>query len=313
MSTLARNQIPCTAQRLGQLRDEMIQAVVPGSAFAYGRKYFSERRVRIIQADDAKISSEVEGTSGVYQQTIRLTAGTLVAKCSCPSREAPLCRHCVAVLLEYIRLSPQGEQGTSKTRPAQNGFTARPAAMYDHVPGQDGPASGPAPTSSALGFRFDEVTIFLQWMPEAVTAVKAGTAPPAAPDLGPGEILEWVQTLRQLAEHARQSDESLMDLRGELSAQEDRMAGLTRDLESANRQAKEYQAACDELKLELERQRVTVNRLVTLDQERDKLAHRFMDMASEMVKRAADLDRLAADWGNLSGGKQPPPGLRGKP
>lgn len=313
MSAPTRNQIPCTAQRLGQLRDEMIQAVVPGSAFAYGQQYFSERRVRIIQADDAKISSEVAGTSGLYRQTIRLTTGTLVAKCSCPSSEAPLCRHCVAVLLEYIRLSPQGEQGASQAKPEQSGFTARPAATRDNAPGQDGPASGPALTPSALGLRLREVTIFLEWMQEAVTAVKTGTAPPAAPDLGPGETMDWVQTLRQLAEHARQGDESLLVLRGELSAQEDRLAGLTRDLESANRQAKEYQAACDELTLELERQRATVNRLVTLDQERDKLTPRIKDMASEMVKKAADLDRLAADWGNLSGGKQAPPGLRGKP
>ena len=313
MSTLARNQIPCTAQRLGQLSDEMIRAVVPGSAFAYGQQYFSEHRVRIIQADEEKISSEVEGTSGVFQQTIRLTAGTLVAKCSCPSNEAPLCRHGVAVLLEYIRLSPKGEPGTSKTRPAQNGFTARPATTRDNAPGRGGPASGPAPTSSALGVRLGEVTIFLQWIQEAVTAVKAGLAPPAAPDLGPGETLEWVQTLRQLAEHARQSDESLLALRDELRAQEDRLAGLTRDLESATRQAKESQAACDEVKLELELQRATASRLVALDQERDKLAHRIKDMASEMVKKAADLDRLAADWGNLSGDKQAPPGLRGKP
>src|SRR5712692_3442389 len=142
MIAQSRNQIPCTAQRLSQLRSEMIQAVVPTSAYAFGHQYFSERRVRIVQADEAKITSEVAGAGGLYHQTVRLTDGTLMAKCSCPSSEAPLCRHCVAVLLEYIRLSPDHVEGSSQKMAAQDGGSGWPGTETETAPMQDGPASG---------------------------------------------------------------------------------------------------------------------------------------------------------------------------
>jgi uncharacterized Zn finger protein len=57
----------------------------------------TENRVRIVEADDAQISSAVIGNSGLYEQTIRLKDGHLISKCSCALPEEPMCRHCIAV------------------------------------------------------------------------------------------------------------------------------------------------------------------------------------------------------------------------
>ena len=81
----------------------MIQAVVDRNAFHIGNQYLSENRVRIVEADDAQITSAVIGNSGLYEQTIRLKEGHLISKCSCALPEEPMCRHCIAVLLEYHR------------------------------------------------------------------------------------------------------------------------------------------------------------------------------------------------------------------
>src|SRR2546422_1704949 len=244
MSAQSGNQIPCTAQRLNQLRPEMIQAVVPESAYDLGHQYFSERRVRIVQDDEVKIISEVAGANGLYQQTIRLTDGTLITECSCPSSEAPLCRHCVAVLLEYIRLSPDPVQGSSQKTAAQDGVT-------------DAPASTRTAASSTLGVRLREITIFLEWLQASVNALKAERALPAAPALEPGEALEWVQTLQKREERVRHREETILTLRRELSAKGEHLLRLAHDLESAHGRVKELHAACEELKLDVERQRAT--------------------------------------------------------
>ncbi len=304
MSVQSRNQIPCTAQRLSQLRPEMIQVVVPRSAYAVGHQYFSERRVRILQADEARITSEVAGSRGLFNQTIRLTDGTLMARCSCPSSEEPLCRHCVAVLLEYICLSPEPVQGSSQKMAAQDGVPRRPGTETEPAPIQDGPASGRTAAPSSLGVRLREVTIFLDWLQAAGNALKAGEALPAAPALEPGDAMEWVQTLQKREERLRQDEETLVTLRRELSAKEEHLLRLANDLESANGQVKELQAVCEELKLDVDRQRAMVSRLVENGQERDRLADRIKDMTSDLMKRVGDLDRLAADWGRVSGENQ---------
>ena len=301
MSAPLRNQIPCTAERLSQLRPEMIQAVVPGAAYAVGHQYFSERRVRIVQADEMKIASEVAGARGFYQQTIRLADGTLMAKCSCPSSEAPICRHCVAVLLEYIRLSPSGEQGATAKKPAREPIVPQSKAPQEGAPAQDGPAQEPAAAMSVLGVRLREATIFLEWIQEAVTALKAGRSLPAAPSLSPGETLDWVQTLEALDAHARRGDEDLAVLRSELNAKDERLTGLTQDMESTNRQGKELKAICETLKLEVERGQATMSKLVGVEQERDRLADKIQDMTGDVIKRVAEIDRLAADMRKISG------------
>ncbi len=303
MIAQSRNQIPCTAQRLSQLLPEMIQAVVPMSAYAFGHQYFSERRVRIVQADEAKITSEVAGAGGLYHQTVRLTDGTLMAKCSCPSSEAPLCRHCVAVLLEYIRLSPDPVQGSSPKMAAQDGVPGRPGMETETAPMQDGPASGRSAAPSELGIRLREVTIFLDWLQAAVNALKAGGALPPTPALEPGEALEWVQTLQTFEERMRHGDETIAALRRELSAKEEHLLRLTHDLESAHGQVKELQAVCEELKLDVDRQRAEVSRLVKIEQAHDRLAGQIKEMTSDLVKRVGDLDRLAAEGERISGKK----------
>ena len=297
MSAQSSNQIPCTAQRLSQLRPEMIQAVVPGSAYADGHQYFSERRVRIFQADEVKITSEVLGARGLVQQTIRLTDGTLMAKCSCPSSEEPLCLHCVAVLLEYIHLSPDTVQGSSQKMAALDGVPGRPGIETETESMEEGPASGRTAAPSALGVRLREITIFLDWLQPAVNALKAGGALPATPAFEPGEALEWVKALQQHAERLRRGEETRVALRMELSTKEEYIVRLAHDLESAHGHVKELQAACEEWKLDVEQQRATASRLVEIEQERDRLVAWIKDWIKDttgyLVKSVAEWERVS--------------------
>ena len=111
-----RNRISCSAQELGQLDPDMVQSVVGGQVFKIGDQYFSDQRVSILEADGTQVVAEVNGTYGVYSQTIKLRGGTLSTKCSCPSTEQPFCRHCVAVLLQQFHIGSSGNE-TSKATP----------------------------------------------------------------------------------------------------------------------------------------------------------------------------------------------------
>lgn len=114
-----RNRISCSAQELGQLDPDMVESVVGGQVFKIGNQYFSDQRVNIVEANGTQVVAEVNGTYGVYAQTIKLRGGTLSTKCSCPSTEQPFCRHCVAVLLQQFHLGSsdkavsKGESATS--------------------------------------------------------------------------------------------------------------------------------------------------------------------------------------------------------
>jgi hypothetical protein len=304
MKALSRNQIPCTAQRLSQLQPEMVQAVVPMSAYAIGHKYCNERRARIVQADETSITSEVSGARGRYQQTIRLADGTLIAQCSCPSTEAPLCRHCVAALLEYIRQSPDADQGFSQKMAPQDDGLDQTTVEAKLATMQEDPVPGQTAASSLLIGRLREVTVFIDWLSVAVNALKTGGTLPKSPALDPGEALEWMQALQKLEARAQQGEEICLALRSELSAKEQHLLKLVHDLESANDRVMKLQAVCEELKLDVERQSAMASRLAEIEQERDKLTGQIKDIASDLVKRTDDLDRLATERERVSGEKQ---------
>ncbi|MGZ8374237.1 MAG: SWIM zinc finger family protein, partial [Nitrospira sp.] len=125
-----QKRIPCSAERLGLLDPQMIQAVSDASSFQFAHQYLTANRVRIVEADDSQITSAVVGHSGLYEQTIRLKDGHLVSKCSCTLPEEPMCRHCIAVLLEYQRWA-QPKQ-SRKPRPAKESITTPPVALSEN-------------------------------------------------------------------------------------------------------------------------------------------------------------------------------------
>ncbi len=294
MGIFLRNQIPCAAPNLSQLQPDMIQAVAPRSAFTIGHQYFTQRRVRIIQADEEKISSEVGGANGLYHQTIRLTDGNLVTKCSCPSNERPLCRHCVAALLEYARqaVDHRGADISMEKR-------VREAEIVD-VTAHEVPVGKPATDASPLGAGLREITVFIDWLQAVVHAVKAEQPLPVAPNFGPGDALDWVSAIQMLEEESRQSKEYSAELETRLSANEGQLSVLTQDLKSAHEKAKEVKAAFDETRLELEKSKGRVTKLLEIEKERNRLADLLKNLTGDMKTKAEKLDQLAADLKNSS-------------
>lgn len=275
-----RNRISCSAQSLTQLEPGMIQSVVGGQVYKLGNQYFSENRVRILEAEPSQVTAEVNGTFGVYSQLIKLRAGTLITKCSCPSTEQPFCRHCVAVLLQLFHDGMAKQQGTT--------FSASASSTVPETTKASGPTSG-----SSADFHFREVTLFVDWMQGAAGYLGTNQSLPAAPNLPQGGVQSWIATITNLHQRFLQSEEDRIHAQNELQQAGARIKDLELELNAARREIMEIQGACVGLQKELERCQDLLAEFDAVTKERDRLVSTINTMKDELQKKCAELDSLS--------------------
>ena len=286
-----RNKIPCSADRLGLLDPQMIQSVSEASAFQIGHQYLTENRIRIVEADDAQISSAVIGNSGLYEQTIRLKDGYLISKCSCTLPEEPMCRHCIAVLLEYHRWAqPRQSRKTTAAREAK----AQPQA--DHAAN----ARTSTTESSAPDVKLSEVMQFVGWLQPAMKAIEKGERVPEPPKLGAGEVSMWIHTIRNLEDRRRESEEIQISLESEMRDREAYVGHLTQQLQALIAEAKTAQASMQELQREVATYRGMLAKVGELAGEVAHYDGQMRSVASEILSKGTKLDKLAGSLKELA-------------
>ena len=282
-----RSKIPCSADKLSLLVPDMIQAVVGASAFKMGTQYVSENRVRIVEADEVQISSSVIGNSGLHEQTIRLRDGNLVTKCSCPLEEQPLCRHCVAALLEYHRWVQPPASRRAQERPAR-----------------ESPPTEQRSATSAVDIKFNEIATFIEWLPPAVRALERGQTLPDAPKLGPGEVIGWIQAIQKLEERRRESEAVHIALEADMAAREAQLNRVTQQLQAAIQEAREAQTACKQMQREMANYRAVLTRLSEIVKELDRYDGQMRSVAGDLLRKGSQLETLASTFKELSAALQ---------
>jgi len=231
-----RNRISCSAQELNQLDADMLQSVVGETVFKFGNQYFSDQRVKILDADRIQVMAEVNGAYGVYSQTIKLRAGTLSTRCSCPSTEQPFCRHCVAVLLH------QFHNGSSLN-------TSAKAAHHDQAfPAPDSGVGPPVPnfeeSKGAVDLNFWEAILFIDWVQKAVGLLGKESTLPPVPDSLRGIAREWVGVVEHLNLRLLESEEDRCDVQKNLQSAESMIDELTKKLEVLKEEAETARQTC---------------------------------------------------------------------
>ena len=286
-----RNKIPCSAERLSLLDPPMIQAVVDRNAFHIGNQYLAENRVRIVEADDAQISSAVIGNSGLYEQTIRLKEGHLISKCSCALPEEPMCRHCIAVLLEYHRWAQPRNGQQKKARPSTAPQPAQPA------PNSVGPS---APNStSTTDLKLGEVMAFVEWLHPAIKALERGQPLPDSPKPG-GDLAPWIQTLRNLEERRRESEEARMNLESDMRDREAYVGRLTQQVQASMDEVKVSQASAQQLQQELTVCKEMLAKVSGIASEIWNYDSQLKSIAGEVMSKGSQLDKLAHSFEEVS-------------
>jgi len=274
-----RNKIPCSAERLSLLDPPMIQGVVDRNAFHLGNQYLSENRVRIVEADEAQISSAVIGNSGLYEQTIRLKDGHLVSKCSCSLPEEPMCRHCIAVLLEYHRwVQPRSKK-------------PRPAAPVAPEPSQTD-----VPPSSALSdLRLSEVLAFFEWLQPATTALEKGLPLPDASRLT-GELAASIQVIRNLDERRRESEEIQLTLESKRRDREAYVERMTQQLQASMAEVKAAQSQVQQLQQDMAAFQDMFTKVAEIASEVGGYDSQIKSIAGELINKGTQLDKLATSF-----------------
>jgi uncharacterized Zn finger protein len=269
----------------------MIQAVVDRNAFHIGNQYLSENRVRIVEADDAQISSAVIGNSGLYEQTIRLKEGHLISKCSCALPEEPMCRHCIAVLLEYHRwVQPRNGQ-QKKTKPASAQQPPQASQSRDNAP-----APTPALTTD---LKLGEVMTFIEWLQPALKTLERGQPLPDSPKLS-GDLAPWVQSFRNLDERRRESEELRTNLESDMRDREAYVGRLTQQLQASLEEIKATQASSQQLQQELNAYKEILAKVSEVASEVGGYGSQLKSVAGEVMSKGSQLDKLAQSFKDVS-------------
>ena len=286
-----RNKIPCSAERLSLLDPPMIQAVVDRNAFHVGNQYLSQNRVRIVEADDAQISSAVIGNSGLYEQTIRLKEGHLISKCSCALPEEPMCRHCIAVLLEYHRWAQPRNGQQKKAKPSAAPQPTQASPSHDSAT-----ALSPAPMAD---LKLGEVMAFVEWLQPAITALERGQPLPDSPKLG-GDLAGWIQAIRTLEERRHESEELRLNLESDMRAREDYVSRLTQQVQASMEEIKTAQASSQQLQQELTACKEMLAKVSEVASEVGSYDSQLKSIAGEVMSKGSQLDKLSRSFREIS-------------
>lgn len=273
------------------LTSEMIQAVSDASAFQIAHQYLTANRVRIAEADDSQITSAVIGNSGLYEQNIRLKDGHLVSKCSCTLPEEPMCRHCIAVLLEYQRWAQPRQ--SRKPSPAKEPIAAPPIDPSDN---------GKRTTlqSTLPDVKLSDVMVFLEWLQPAAKALERQEPLPAPPSLGPGAVSAWIQTIRNLEDRRRESEEVMTSLESQLKDRESDIGHLSQQLQTSLRESNAAQAAAKELQREVDSYKETLDRVSELTAEVVRHAGQMRAVTGDVLQKGSQLDKLVTSFKDVA-------------
>ncbi|MBS0184597.1 MAG: hypothetical protein JSS39_19585 [Nitrospira sp.] len=286
-----RNKIPCSAGRLGLLTSQMIQAVSDASAFQIAHQYLTANRVRIVEADDSQIASTVIGNSGLYEQNIRLKDGHLLSKCSCTLPEEPMCRHCIAVLLEYQRWAQPRQ--SRKPSLANESITAPPVG-----PSDNGKRATLASFTSDI--KLSEVMVFLEWIQPATKALERQEPLPDPPALGPGAASTWIQAIRNLEDRRRESEEVMTSLESQLKDRESDVGHLTQQLQTCLRESNAAQATIQEFQRKAASYKEVLSRVSELTVEVVRHAGQMRAVTGDLLQNGSQLDKLVSSFKDVA-------------
>lgn len=292
-----RNRISCSALELGQLDPDMVKSVVGGQVFKIGNQYFSDQRVSIVEANGTQVVAEVNGTYGVYAQTIKLRGGTLSTKCSCPSTEQPFCRHCVAVLLQQFH---DGSSVSESSKPAAPSSASSPPPSPPEPESSAKASPASSEPASPVDLNFREATLFIDWIQSAIGLLGKEPSLPAVPESLRGVAREWTGMIGRLNQQFLESEEDRTDAQRNLQSAESMVDSLKKEFATVKGESEAAQQTCVGLEKKVKQLEESLSDFSQVTKERDRLVSKVSTMQSELQNKGAELESVAMTLKSLS-------------
>ncbi|MBI3356046.1 MAG: hypothetical protein HY038_04620, partial [Nitrospirae bacterium] len=105
--------------------------------------------------------------------------------------------------------------------------------------------------SSPSDVKLSEVMQFVEWLQPTMRAIENEERIPEPPKLGAGEVSMWIQTIKNLEDRRRGSEEVQVNMESEMRDREAYIGRLTQQLQTSIAEAKTSQAASQELQREV--------------------------------------------------------------
>ncbi len=275
----------------------MIQSIVEQKAFQRGNEYFRENRVRLLEANETDIAATVRGNSGVYEQTLRLREGNLVTVCSCSLIEQPMCRHCVAVLLEYNRWSSQRSKREVRDvhgpREAHAGAHAEPRAK-EALP------NGKSVAKPDSDVRLSEVIAFVEWAQPAMSALARNESLPEVPHMPSGTVSEWVQTIAMMDRRRREHEEVHQALHTDLAQRDLQLQQLRDQLKVGQGELGQARETCKKLEQEVAGYKTVLSKLADLSKSLGRFDTEIKSVAGDLSKGQGQLEHLSQSFRDVA-------------
>lgn len=169
---------------------------------------------------------------------------------------------------------------------------------------RESPPTEPRSAASAMDIQLNELITFIEWLQPAVRALERRQALPDAPKLGPGEVMGWIQAIQKLEDRRRESEAVHAALEADLAAREAQLNGVTQQLEASIQEAREAQAACQQMAREMANYRTLLTRLSDIVKDLDRYDGQMRSVAGELLRNGSQLDFLAKSFKELSAALQ---------
>lgn len=147
--------------------------------------------------------------------------------------------------------------------------------------------------SSSTDVKLSEVMVFVEWLQPAIKAIEQVQSMPLPPQIAPGEVSNWIQTIRNLEDRRRDSEEVQLKLESDMRDREAYVARLSQQLQASTAEAKAAQATTQALQQEVATYKVVLSKVAELSGEVSRYDAQLKSMAQDFASKGNQLDRMA--------------------
>ena len=140
---------------------------------------------------------------------------------------------------------------------------------------------------------------FVEWLQPAIKALERGQPLPDSPKLG-GDLAPWIQTIRNLDERRRESEEVRINLESDMRDREAYVGRLTQQVQTSMEEIKVSQATSQQLQQELTACKEILAKVSEVASEIGSYDSQLKSIASEVMSRGSQLDKLAHSFKEVS-------------